>query len=201
MNGWQSDAPGALPERVVMPSSELAVGSPGWMPQDACRGEDRELFFPVTAAGPALAQVFAAKVVCFPVRGTRRVPLLRPGHRAGRHLGRNHAGGTPRHAAVIRPPGPRAQRQPGVPECGGTPSRQSRRTVTRARRRTALTPAREGRASPARAGTRPRAPCHRSAMPRAASPARRSSLTRCPCTDRLREQHLAYLTGHPRAGA
>ncbi|HBW20187.1 MAG TPA: WhiB family transcriptional regulator [Actinobacteria bacterium] len=35
------------------------------MPQGACRGEDPELFFPVTAAGPALAQVFAAKAVCF----------------------------------------------------------------------------------------------------------------------------------------
>jgi WhiB family transcriptional regulator, redox-sensing transcriptional regulator len=35
------------------------------MPQSACQGEDPELFFPVTASGPALAQVFAAKAVCF----------------------------------------------------------------------------------------------------------------------------------------
>jgi WhiB family transcriptional regulator, redox-sensing transcriptional regulator len=35
------------------------------MPRGACRGEDPELFFPVTAAGPALAQVLAAKAVCF----------------------------------------------------------------------------------------------------------------------------------------
>jgi WhiB family transcriptional regulator, redox-sensing transcriptional regulator len=35
------------------------------MPRGACRGEDPELFFPVTAAGPALTQVFAAKAVCF----------------------------------------------------------------------------------------------------------------------------------------
>ncbi len=48
-----------------MATSELAVGSPGWMPRGACRGEDPELFFPVTAAGPALAQVLAAKAVCF----------------------------------------------------------------------------------------------------------------------------------------
>ncbi len=35
------------------------------MPQGACHGEDPELFFPITAAGPALAQVLAAKAVCF----------------------------------------------------------------------------------------------------------------------------------------
>lgn len=48
-----------------MTSSQFAGGSPGWMPRGACRGEDPELFFPVTAAGPALAQAFAAKAVCF----------------------------------------------------------------------------------------------------------------------------------------
>jgi WhiB family redox-sensing transcriptional regulator len=47
-----------------MPSSEFAGVSPGWMPRGACRGEDPEMFFPVTAGGPALAQVFAAKAVC-----------------------------------------------------------------------------------------------------------------------------------------
>ena len=48
-----------------MPKPELAGGTPGWMPLGACRGEDPELFFPVTLAGPALMQVFAAKAVCF----------------------------------------------------------------------------------------------------------------------------------------
>jgi WhiB family transcriptional regulator, redox-sensing transcriptional regulator len=48
-----------------MTTSEFACGSPGWMPRGACQGEDPELFFPVTAAGPALAQVIAAKAVCF----------------------------------------------------------------------------------------------------------------------------------------
>jgi len=47
-----------------MTTSESA-GSPGWMPRGACRGEDPELFFPISAAGPALAQVLAAKAVCF----------------------------------------------------------------------------------------------------------------------------------------
>jgi len=48
-----------------MTTSAFAGGSPGWMPRGACRGEDPELFFPITAAGPALTQVFAAKAVCF----------------------------------------------------------------------------------------------------------------------------------------
>jgi WhiB family transcriptional regulator, redox-sensing transcriptional regulator len=40
------------------------AGSPGWMSHGACRGEDPELFFPVTMTGPALAQVRSAKAVC-----------------------------------------------------------------------------------------------------------------------------------------
>ena len=48
-----------------MPSSQLSASSPGWMPRGACLGHDPELFFPVAAAGPALAQVIAAKAVCF----------------------------------------------------------------------------------------------------------------------------------------
>jgi WhiB family transcriptional regulator, redox-sensing transcriptional regulator len=46
-------------------SLEFSVGSPGWMPRGACKGEDPELFFPIAATGPALAQVIAAKAVCF----------------------------------------------------------------------------------------------------------------------------------------
>jgi WhiB family redox-sensing transcriptional regulator len=48
-----------------MTTSEFAGDSPGWMPGGACRGKDPELFFPITAAGPALAQIVAAKAVCF----------------------------------------------------------------------------------------------------------------------------------------
>lgn len=48
-----------------MPSSQVSGGSSGWMPRGACHGEDPELFFPIAAAGPALAQVIAAKAVCF----------------------------------------------------------------------------------------------------------------------------------------
>jgi WhiB family transcriptional regulator, redox-sensing transcriptional regulator len=48
-----------------MTTAEFAGGSPGWMPRGACRGEDPELFFPITSAGAALAQILAAKAVCF----------------------------------------------------------------------------------------------------------------------------------------
>ncbi len=50
----------------AMPAALQAVraGSPGWMSHGACRGEDPELFFPVTMTGPALAQVRSAKAVC-----------------------------------------------------------------------------------------------------------------------------------------
>lgn len=64
-NGVSYGGSRKLPERVVMTTSQFAGSSPGWMPRGACHGEDPELFFPVTAAGPALAQVFAAKAVCF----------------------------------------------------------------------------------------------------------------------------------------
>jgi WhiB family transcriptional regulator, redox-sensing transcriptional regulator len=48
-----------------MSSAEFSGRSPGWMPRGACQGEDPELFFPIAATGPALAQVLAAKAVCF----------------------------------------------------------------------------------------------------------------------------------------
>ncbi len=48
-----------------MASPQLPGTSPDWMPRGACRQEDPELFCPIAAAGPALAQVTGAKAVCF----------------------------------------------------------------------------------------------------------------------------------------
>ena len=42
---------------------EAAVAT-SWMDRGACQSAEAELFFPVSAAGPAAAQVAAAKAVC-----------------------------------------------------------------------------------------------------------------------------------------
>lgn len=52
------------PEADCLPAPGLSGRSAAWMPRGACQGEDPELFFPVAALGPALAQVIAAKAVC-----------------------------------------------------------------------------------------------------------------------------------------
>jgi WhiB family redox-sensing transcriptional regulator len=36
----------------------------GWGPRAACRSADPELFFPVSGAGPSVAQIAEAKTVC-----------------------------------------------------------------------------------------------------------------------------------------
>jgi len=44
--------------------SAMPQDSRSWLEQAACRTEDPELFFPIANAGPALAQVAAAKAIC-----------------------------------------------------------------------------------------------------------------------------------------
>jgi WhiB family transcriptional regulator, redox-sensing transcriptional regulator len=41
-----------------------AHGARDWLDLGACRGEDPDLFFPITSVGPGVAQVVAAKAVC-----------------------------------------------------------------------------------------------------------------------------------------
>jgi WhiB family redox-sensing transcriptional regulator len=57
-----------------MASSQVSGRSAGWLPRGACQGEDPELFFPIAATGPALAQLIAARAVCF--RCAARVACL-----------------------------------------------------------------------------------------------------------------------------
>jgi WhiB family transcriptional regulator, redox-sensing transcriptional regulator len=48
-----------------MPAPEPVRQSDGWMSRGACRGEDPELFFPVTETNTAAGrQIAAAKAVC-----------------------------------------------------------------------------------------------------------------------------------------
>ena len=99
-----------------MTTAEFAGGSPGWMPRGACRGEDPELFFPITSAGAALAQILAAKAVCFrcaPRACRTPSPRGRPASGAG-PPGRNASpcGGPPasRPTTTARDRAPRVQR-------------------------------------------------------------------------------------------
>lgn len=53
----------------------IAYAGLDWLDLGACRDEDPDLFFPITSAGPGLAQVAAAKAVC--ARCVVREPCLR----------------------------------------------------------------------------------------------------------------------------
>jgi WhiB family redox-sensing transcriptional regulator len=56
-----------------------------WRRHAVCRGEDPELFFPLGSAGPALAQIVAAKAVC--ARCPVREECLRFAMRTGQGYG------------------------------------------------------------------------------------------------------------------
>jgi WhiB family redox-sensing transcriptional regulator len=45
-------------------SESVAATQPGWRSLSACRGEDPELFFPVSPFGPGLAQLAMAQAIC-----------------------------------------------------------------------------------------------------------------------------------------
>jgi len=56
-----------------------------WQKRAACRNEDPELFFPIGATGPALAQAEQAKAVCrrCPVMETCLQWVMQQGHQDG----------------------------------------------------------------------------------------------------------------------
>ena len=67
----------------------------GWGPRAACRSADPELFFPVSGAGPSVAQIAEAKTVCArcEVRGECLAIALATRQLQG--SGRDQPGGAP----------------------------------------------------------------------------------------------------------
>lgn len=82
----QSEITGSPPRTDPDRSDRTALPVDGdWMAQAACRDEDPELFFPIGATGPAVAQVAEAKAVCnrCPVREICLSYALTTGQDAG----------------------------------------------------------------------------------------------------------------------
>jgi WhiB family redox-sensing transcriptional regulator len=98
-----------------MNSPVLSDNGLGWMKLGACQDTEPELFFPISSAGPAMAEAAAAKAVC--ARCGVREACLRYALEAGQDHG-VWGGLTEEERRATRRRGRRGRRDPALPLAG-----------------------------------------------------------------------------------
>jgi len=116
------------------PASTMS-GNDDWRALGACRTEDPELFFPIAASGPGLAQVARAKAVC--ARCEARAECLRFAMETGQDYG--VWGGTSEEER-------RGRRRVSIRQAGRAAAGQGRSARASQQRQQRGRPARAGRA-------------------------------------------------------